>query len=205
MPRRVLHREPGRLEMNRSSPRRSTQRPWSIAALVALSTAAMPALAQMPMGTAFTYQGQLKTSGQPAGGQFDMMFAIYDAGTGGNQVGSTLSALNVGITQGQFTIDLDFGPGVIAGDQRWLEISVRRTNSGQAFSVLTPRQPVLVAPYALYAITAKYVENAPTGAIGPTGPQGPTGAQGNTGAAGPAGATGAAGPTGAPGAQGATG
>src|SRR6185436_14346069 len=99
--------------------------------------------------TAFTYQGQLKTAGLPAGGQVDMMFRIYDAATGGSQVGPTMTASDVGITQGQFTIDLDFGPGVFAGDQRWLQISVRRCNVGQNYSVLNPRQPVLVAPYAL--------------------------------------------------------
>jgi hypothetical protein len=191
--------------MNRPTARRCIRKAWSIAALIALTATAAPALAQIPMGTAFTYQGQLKAFGLPASGQFDMRFRIFDAGTGGNQVGPTMSALDVGITLGQFTIDLDFGSGVFAGDQRWLEIAVRRCNSGNGFATLTPRQPVLVAPYALYALTAKFAENAPPGAMGPTGPQGPTGALGNTGATGSAGATGAAGPTGPAGDQGATG
>jgi hypothetical protein len=187
------------------STRRRWNRLWRIAALVALASATNPAAAQTPMGTAFTYQGQLKASGLPAGGDFDMRFRIMNAATGGSQVGPTLTALNVNILQGLFTVDLDFGPDVFTGDQRWLEISVKRTNANQAYSTLSPRQPVLVAPYALYAMKAKIAENAPPGAQGPTGPagpQGPIGAPGPTGPVGPQGDVGPQGPGGDAGPQG---
>ena len=43
------------------------------------------------VGSGFTYQGQLKASGNPANGQYDFTFALYDALSGGTQVGSTVT------------------------------------------------------------------------------------------------------------------
>ncbi|MEO8459329.1 MAG: hypothetical protein ABI451_02270 [Dokdonella sp.] len=98
-----------------------------------------------PQSTAFTYQGSMNASGQPANGNLDMSFALYDAGTNGNQVGSTLSILQVPVVQGLFSVDLDF-PGAFGSSQRWLQVTV----GGQ---VLTPRQAVNAAPVAQYALT----------------------------------------------------
>ena len=36
-----------------------------------------------PLGTAFTYQGQLKSDGSPANGLHDMRFRLFDAAVGG--------------------------------------------------------------------------------------------------------------------------
>ena len=48
---------------------------------------ASPALAQTPLGTSFTYQGRLVESGTPPNGSYDFRFVLYDAASGGNQVG----------------------------------------------------------------------------------------------------------------------
>jgi len=101
-------------------------------------------------GTAFTYQGVLSTTNGPANGLFDLTFAIFNASSGGAQVGSTLTTTAVGITNGTFSVVLDFGAGIFTGPARWLELSVR-TNGGAAFATLTPRQPILPVPYAITA------------------------------------------------------
>jgi len=43
------------------------------------------------LGTAFTYQGVLTDNGNPADGSYDLQFKLYDAASGGQQVGSTFS------------------------------------------------------------------------------------------------------------------
>ncbi len=107
-----------------------------------------------PMGTAFTYQGQLADANSPAEGLYDFEFAVFDALDGGTQQGSTLSEDDKDVIDGYFTVTLDFGAGVFTGDARWLQIAVRRANSTEDFTTLSPRQELTPTPYALYAKTA---------------------------------------------------
>lgn len=107
-------------------------------------------LAQMPVGTAFTYQGQLKEGGLPFTGSANLRFQLYDADAGGMLVG-TNSVPNVPINNGLFTVTLDFGGEAFFGDARWLEIAVYQVGVG--YVTLTPRQPLTAAPYALYALS----------------------------------------------------
>jgi len=120
-----------------------------LAGLAALMVAGR-VLAQAPIGTNFTYQGQLKENGLLANGPYDFQFALYDAATGGSQVGSTLTRDDVGVTDGLFTVELDFGD-VFNGEERWLEIAVRPGDSTGAYTTLSPRQLLTAAPYALHA------------------------------------------------------
>jgi hypothetical protein len=117
-------------------------------AAVGLLSAALGVWAQ---SSAFTYQGQLGTSGLPASGQFDLRFALYDANTSGNQVGALLTNAPTGITNGLFTVTLDFGSSVFDGNLRWLEIGVRTNGAASAFTTLAPRQLLTATPYAVYA------------------------------------------------------
>src|SRR5690554_369979 len=61
------------------------------------------------LGTSFTYQGRLTDGGSPANGSYDFEFRLYDALDGGAQVGSTITKENVTVTDGHFTVLLDFG------------------------------------------------------------------------------------------------
>lgn len=107
-------------------------------------------------GTAFTYQGKLNDGTNTATGLYDLQFTIFDCATNGNLVAGPLTNLSTGVTNGRFTLSLDFGAGVFTGPERWLEISVR-TNNASTFETLTPRQFLAAVPYAVYAATANAV------------------------------------------------
>jgi hypothetical protein len=111
-----------------------------------------------PLGTQFTYQGELQTSGSPATGLHDLQFSLYDALAGGAQTGSTLCLDNVTVTDGVFTVALDFG-AQFSGQQRFLGIDLRKDtglNCGNpaGFIVLAPRQALTATPYAIFASNA---------------------------------------------------
>jgi hypothetical protein len=78
-----------------------------------------------------------------------MQFSLWDAASGGSQLGGTLTVAPVGVTNGLFTVTLDFGTRVFTGPPRWLEIAVR-TNL-LSFTTLSPRQPLAATPYAILA------------------------------------------------------
>jgi hypothetical protein len=103
------------------------------------------------LGTSFSYQGRLVDAGSPANGAYDFQFLLEDSETGGAQIGSTAVKADVVVTNGLFTTDLDFGAAAFNGDARWIEIQVRAGSSSGAYTVLSPRQSVSPAPYALYA------------------------------------------------------
>ena len=103
-------------------------------------------------GTAFTYQGRLNSSGNPASGTYDLTFALFSVSSGAGQVGVTLTNTPVAVSNGLFTVTLDFGAN-FPGASRWLEIGVR-TNGGGAFTTLVPRQALTATPFAITAGTA---------------------------------------------------
>ena len=108
---------------------------------------------QAALGTAFTYQGVLNDGNGPANGAYDFRFLLYDASFGGNQVGSTVTLDDVSVSDGLFTVELDFG-NVFDGRALWLEVAVRPGSSTGNYTTLSPRQPLTAAPYALYALGA---------------------------------------------------
>ena len=118
--------------------------------LVAASLVRAPAAS---LGSAFTYQGRLTEAGQPANGEYDLRFLLFDADGGGIQNGPTLTNENLSVTGGVFTATLDFGTNVFTGRALWLEIAVRPGTNTGAFTDLTPRQPVTATPYALGAVS----------------------------------------------------
>src|SRR5688572_9223137 len=103
-------------------------------------------------GTGFFYQGRLDENGTAAAGLYQMQFTVFDSNVGANIVGSPQLATNVVVSNGVFTVYLDFGPNVFTGPPRWLEIDVRVYGTPD-FTKLTPRQPFLPTPYAMHAVT----------------------------------------------------
>jgi hypothetical protein len=140
----------------------------------ALLHTAAEARAQTLLPTAVTYQGQLKDGGSPANGSHDLQFSLFDAASGGAQVGSTICVDNVNVVDGLFTAQFDFGASVFGGGARWLEIAVRADNTpgncpGGAYTSLAPRQPLTAAPYALQT-RGLFVADSGSVGIGTTAP-----------------------------------
>jgi hypothetical protein len=104
-------------------------------------------------GTAMSFQGQLSNNGTPATGLYDFRLTIYDSAVNGNVIGGPVTNSATGVTNGLFTVAPDFGQGVFTGGARWLDIGVRSSGGG-AFTGLGQRQPVLAAPYSIFAGTA---------------------------------------------------
>lgn len=121
----------------------------------------------LAQSTAFTNQGELASNGGPGDGAHDMRFRLFDASTGGAQVGSTQCVDNVPVASGKFTTTIDFGQVFANTSARYLEIEVR-ADSGldcsntNGYTLLTPRQAITPAPRAASANTA-FSLSAPDG------------------------------------------
>src|SRR2546423_3184758 len=105
-------------------------------------------------GTAFTYQGRLNDGANPANGNYDLQFTIYDALSGGSAVAGPGVSDDVAVSNGLFTVSLDFGSSPFNGADRWLNIAVRPGASSGSFTNLTPRQRITATPYAIQAANA---------------------------------------------------
>ena len=120
--------------------------------------------------SSFTYQGQLSYKGALANGSFDFQFSLYSASTGGTQIGSTNTLSGVTVSQGFFTVQLDFGASAFDGNARWLEISVRPAGSG-TYTTLSPRQEVAPAPYSIFSGDTAALQSYPVDTTAPTSGQ----------------------------------
>lgn len=121
-----------------------------------MGTATSAAMAQ---STAFTYQGRLTSAGQPAAGLHDFRFRLFDAATGGAQVGTVQCTDNVPVANGLFTTSIDFGQQFGTPSARFLEVEVRANtgldcSSAASFVVLLPRHVISAAPLASHARAA---------------------------------------------------
>ncbi|WP_313920595.1 hypothetical protein [Tahibacter sp.] len=133
-----------------------------LAALLFGALSAAGSVTAAPLGTAFTYQGALENGGAAANGPYDLEFRLYDAAVGGSQVGVTQTVDDLAITDGVFTVPLDFGAPAFAGQARWLQIALRPGASADPYTVLDPRQAITAAPFALHA------QGVPAGSISAT-------------------------------------
>jgi hypothetical protein len=103
-------------------------------------------------GTAFSYSGHLNDGANSANGNYDLRFALFDALAQGTQQGNWITNAATGVSNGLFTVLLDFGAN-FPGADRWLEIGVRANGNG-LFTTLVPRQKLTPTPYAIYAQSA---------------------------------------------------
>src|ERR1043166_657372 len=112
--------------------------------------------------TEFTYQGSLKDGGNTANGSYDFEFAVFDSLSAGSQVGATLTRNGVMVTNGIFSVKLDFG-SQFSGASRYLEIRVRP--SGQpGITILDPRQFIDSSPYSVRSLNSGVADSATTAA-----------------------------------------
>jgi hypothetical protein len=111
------------------------------------------------VSSAINYQGRLTdNTGNPLDGTYNIEFQLWDAESGGSQVGSTITVNNVGVDQGLFNVRLEVDPDDFNGQELWLRVGV----GGEW---LDPRQQILPVPYALslrpgaiISDTSSYVE-----------------------------------------------
>jgi hypothetical protein len=110
--------------------------------------------------TAFTYQGRLTEGDAWANGTYDFQFSLFSSPSSGTSL-FAFSTNNVPVSNGLFTVTLDFGESAFPAADRWLEIAVR-ADGALGFVTVSPRQPVTSTPYAIRALSAGSV---PSGAI----------------------------------------
>jgi hypothetical protein len=117
---------------------------------VLLLLVAAPAWAA-PLGTAFTYQGQLSLDGSPVDGSYDFEFRLCDAASGGFPT-ATRIAEDVAVSAGLFRAEVDYTDLPFrSGTQFWIEVGVRSGSSLGSFTTLAPRQQLDGVPYAINA------------------------------------------------------
>lgn len=127
----------------------------SLAIIIALLLALFAIAPVHAQGTAFTYQGELTSSGSPVTDTCDFQFRVYD---GAGTPVSTLLTLNaVDVTDGRFNVQLDFGTGIFTGADRFLQINVK-CPPDTTFTPLIPRQLLTPSPYSIYAGGAASVD-----------------------------------------------
>ena len=128
--------------------------------------------------TAFTLQGRLNSGASAANGSYDLTFAVYDANVSGNKIAGPITNSAVAVSNGLFTVTLDFGAGVFTGTNYWVQMAVSPAGAN-TFATLVPRQQLTPAPYALSAATVAQPQAnilAPPGSVmaymGTTAPTG---------------------------------
>lgn len=107
-----------------------------------------------PLGASFSYQGKLIDASNPASGAYDLSFKLFDKASDGAQIGSTLELPGVTVSDGIFSVELNYGSTVFNGEGRWLEVGVRPGGSADPYSTLNPRSQVLATPQSLFALQA---------------------------------------------------
>ena len=132
--------------------------------LTAFCAFCLSAAAALAQGNAFTYQGRLNDGSSPANGSYDLTFALFGTGSGGAVLTIPQTNAATAVSNGLFTVTLDFGAGIFTGPARWLEIGAR-TNGAAAFVTLTPRQQLTPSPYAIFAGTAAIANSAAPGSV----------------------------------------
>src|SRR6185503_17869173 len=85
-------------------------------------------------------------------GSYVFRFSVDDGN--GNSVGTSIVTPPLNVSNGFFTVMLDFGPGIFTNANRRLNIEVRTNVPNLNFIALTPPQPILPTPSAIYAGSA---------------------------------------------------
>jgi hypothetical protein len=109
--------------------------------------------------TLFRFETKLPNSVTPATGFFQMQFKLFDAATGGTQIGASNAVSAVDVQNRSLSVWLDFGGAAFPGADRYVEIDYRRFNH-EPFTTLAMRERVLSVPYAIRSLTSGTADNA---------------------------------------------
>jgi hypothetical protein len=121
----------------------------AIIAFLLLSTLTPQLSPVFAQGTAFTYQGRLLDEGAPADGTYNFEFTLYDSE--GGVIDRPLFFRDMSVSNGLFTVALEFRGSVFPGADRWLGVAVSQRDDRPV--ALHPRQKITAAPYAITAGT----------------------------------------------------
>lgn len=123
---------------------------WLLVLCLAVFTTSVAKNAHAAVPETIQYSGALAIEGSPMDGRADLSFKLYNSASGGSSIWSESHAGHA-INGGQFGVELGsqspLGPA-LDGGPLWLEVSVNGV-------VLSPRQQVSSAPYALRALDAE--------------------------------------------------
>jgi hypothetical protein len=131
---------------------------------------------QAAMGAGFTYQGYLARNGAPinGAGQCDMRFSLWDAASGGAQIGSLQTLGAVDFANGAFTVMLNdtgqFGANAFSGAARWLQVELACPSGSGTFSTVG-RQAITSVPYASYSQSTGALQGRSISAAAPVSGQ----------------------------------
>ncbi len=131
------------------------------ATAIAIALASTTAIAQT---NAFTYQGTLNDAGTPANGLYDIQFRLYNDILLDNPENllATFNALNISVTDGLFSAEVDFGNNVYSTTaNRFIELRVRPAGT-PTLTTLTPRKQINTVPYAIRSQFADFATSAST-------------------------------------------
>lgn len=123
-----------------------------------------PALATPPD---FTYQGFLQDAGNPATGTYDFRFTLqYNDGMLGMQiVGTPQLKDDIAVTQGVFSVPLDFG-ATLSNRDYLLKIEVRPGASSGSYTTLSPDTAIKPTPQSQYAEAAGFAASLADNTVG---------------------------------------
>ncbi len=88
----------------------------------------------------------------PVAVNYDLRFTLFSQSTGGAAIG-TVERTDVPVSNGVFTVKLDFGAAAFDGSARWIETEVKPTGGG-AYQPLNPRVFLTTVPYSVRSLTA---------------------------------------------------
>jgi hypothetical protein len=108
-------------------------------------------LSGFAQGNIFTFQGRVNDSSGPVNGPAELRFTLWDVESGGAMplASNAPPVLALTVSNGLFTVPLNFGAGRFNGADRWVQVELRTTLG--PFITITPRQKVTPTPYAITA------------------------------------------------------
>jgi len=117
------------------------------------------------VGSVYTYQGLLEDDGA-AVSSYDFEVYLFGQASGGAALAGPFAFDDVALDQGRFLLQIDPGPAVFDGADRWMELRVRRGAETGGYTQLLPRQRVFATPYAQHAGDADFAAQVGPGSVG---------------------------------------